>query len=252
MINSIRAEFRKLLTVRSTYIIFAVAILIAGLFGFWVLGLNTGFQDTANPYRTQDSVFLIFNNTLFLIGIISLLLFTHEYRYNMINYTLTSAKTRLRVLLAKTVAVTVFAVVFGLLVVFLTIMFSGWGLSLSQANPVDQIINFGQIIWRALFASFAVGMFGLIMGGLIRNQIGAIASFLVAPAAIEGLLTLALKDNASYLPFSALNQVMFAQTGQTSLIDQPLSPGQSALIVCAYIVVFWALTLYLLKKRDAS
>ncbi len=252
MINSLRAEFRKLLTVRSTYVLSIIAILLSVFLSFYVFGINTRSFEAGNQYRTQDSVFFILNNTLFFTGIVSLLLFTHEYRYNTISYTLTSAKNRFRVLMTKSIVVSVFAVVLGALIVFFTLVFSKWGLSLSGANPVDQIVDFGQIIWRAIFGSAAIAMFGLIMGGIIRNQIGTIATYFIAPGTMEGLLGLVLKDNTAYLPFSALNQVMFAQTGQTTLIQQPLSPGKSALIVCIYIVVFWLLTLYLLNRRDAN
>ena len=252
MINSIKAEYRKLTTVRSTYIITGLACVVAIFFSFYVFGVKAFPPDLINPFRMRDSVFLMLNNTLFLIGLVSLLLFTHEYRYNMITYTLTSTKDRINVLIAKSVVMAGFAVFFAFLIGFLTVLSMYVGLSVADVNMVDQNLDIGQLLWRGLFGAFGVAMFGLIIGGLIRNQVGAIVAFLVGPGIIENLFTLVLKAKAIYLPFTSLNQVIFASEGETFNGAKLLSPGKSALIVCIYIVVFWALTLFLLKKRDAN
>lgn len=252
MINSIRAEFRKLTTVRSTYFITGLVILVAIFFGFYVFGIKANSLEAQNQFWIRDNVFLIFNNVGFFLGLIGILMFTHEYRYNMINYTLTSVRNRTRILVAKTLVISAFATFFFALLVGLSTVATMLGTSLSDVDFVTQNLDFGQLVWRGLFGAFGIAMFGLIIGGLVRNQVGAIVGFLVGPGALEGLLSLLLKSKATYLPFTALNQVIFAPGGETFNGTKLLSPGKSAIVVCVYIVVFWLLALWLLKRRDAN
>lgn len=252
MINSIRAEFRKLTTVRSTYIITLIACAVAIFFSYYIFGLRSSESFVTDPYRIRDSVFLILNNTMFLIGLVALLLFTHEYRYNLINYTLTSTRDRLNTLVAKSVVIAGYAFVFAFLMGFLTIFSMYFGLSVAGVESVQQNLDITQLLWRGLFGAFGIAMFGLIMGGIIRNQVGAIVTFLIGPGVIESLLTLAIKSKAVYLPFTSLNQVMFASEGMNFDGTPYLSPGRSALVVLIYIVLFWLIMLFLFKKRDAN
>lgn len=253
MINSLRTEFRKLTTVKSTYFIVGFGCLLAMFFSFYVFGVKFDSLGASDPNKYQDTVFLMLSNTMFLAGIVGLLLFTHEYRYNMITYTLTSVKNRINVLLAKSLVMIGFGAIFAVLIGILTIVSLHLGLQVSNTDLVNQNLDIDQLVWRGLFAMVGASMFGLLLGGLVRNQIGAIVALLVGPGAIEGLLSLLLKSKAVYLPFTALGQ-MIQGSGGAEVFNgaKALTPARSALVVCIYIVVFWLITLWLLGRRDAN
>jgi ABC-2 type transport system permease protein len=248
MINSLKAELRKIYTVRATYGVLLFCLAVMCIFAFWVEGYKAGDGSRAVTdvhkiaFLIRDAV----GNLAFFGGLVGILAMAYEYRYNTIMYTLTASKSRLRILISKVFAVSIFSVFFTLFVTImvLILMFIGIsikGLSLShQELPLD-------IIWRALFTSWGYAMAGLLLASLIRQQVGAIATFFAIPIFIEQLAGLALKDNRIYLPFTALSQVTV-----TNGLKNVLSPGKAALVFGTYLIVGWIIAWYLFLKRDAN
>jgi ABC-2 type transport system permease protein len=248
MINSLKAELRKIYTVRATYGVLLFCLAVMCIFAFWVEGYKAGDGSRAVTdvhkiaFLIRDAV----GNLAFFGGLVGILAMAYEYRYNTIMYTLTASKSRLRILISKVFAVSIFSVFFTLFVTImvLILMFIGIsikGLSLShQEFPLD-------IIWRALFTSWGYAMAGLLLASLIRQQVGAIAAFFAIPIFIEQLAGLALKDNRIYLPFTALSQVTV-----TNGLKNVLSPGKAALVFGTYLIVGWIIAWYLFLKRDAN
>src|SRR5579863_2328529 len=111
MISAIKAEFLKLLTVRSTYFIVLISFAIVAL----VAGYGNGYR--IDSFRLHNPGILAneSGNSIIFVGAIlalaGLLLLAHEYRYNTILYTLTSSNNRAKSLAAKIVVVSVFAVI---------------------------------------------------------------------------------------------------------------------------------------------
>jgi ABC-type transport system involved in multi-copper enzyme maturation permease subunit len=249
MINSLKAELQKIYTVRATYASLAFCFLIMCVYAFWVEGYKAGdgSRSVADLHKIAFLIRDAVGNLAFFGGIVGILCFTNEYRYNTIMYTLTASNSRVRILLSKIFAVTLFSVFFTLFVaVFATIlMYIGLSvkdLSLGhQSLPVD-------IIYRAFFTSWGYAMIGLLFASLIRSQVGAIATFFIFPAFVEPLAGLALKDNRIYLPFTAMQQVSVPSPD----LKHALSPGKAALVFSAYIVVGWIVAWYLFLKRDAN
>src|SRR5262249_37402976 len=121
MIGALKAEFRKLLTVRSTYFVTLVIIVLTCLFTYaatspeFIEDLN--YKPTAQQKAEHVPGPLIKSKNLHSdklrsnilestgaampIAVVVLLLMAHEFRYNTITYTLTSSNSRSRVLLAK-------------------------------------------------------------------------------------------------------------------------------------------------------
>jgi ABC-2 type transport system permease protein len=249
MINSLKAELRKLWTVRSTYATLAFCFAIMCIYAFWVEGYKAGDGSRAAAdihklaFLIRDAV----GNLAFFGGIVGILAFTYEYRYNTITYTLTASNSRVRILISKILAVTLYSIFFTLFVAIFAslLMFIGLtlkGLSLGhQVFPVD-------IIYKVLFTSWGYAMVGLLIASLVRSQVGAIATFFVIPAFVEPLSGLALKDNRIYLPFTAMQQV----TTSSPELKHALSPGKAALVFSTYLVVGWIIACYLFLKRDAN
>lgn len=252
MINALRAEMRKLLTIRSTYII----IILTSLFVAFVATYAFGFRADDggnNPNKIAESIIQIANSTGLIIAIVAMLAFTHEYRYNTINYTLTAARRRLSVLLAKIGVISVFAILFTTLISLIAVLGVLIGYELKGTDIVTQNIDILSVGWRVVVAAWMAGMIGLLLAALIRNQVGALVILILGPGTIEGILSLLLKSNSVYLPFTALNQItMNPGNAQVFGGGTPLSPAKAALVFLIYLVIGWAIAYWLFHRRDAN
>jgi ABC-2 type transport system permease protein len=245
MIPAIKSELRKLTTVRSTYIILALCFGLEILFAFYNDGLKATPAALHTPGYLAGEVTQAISVLMLLIAMVGVLLVTHEYRYNSIMYTLTSANRRLKVLFAKIITVSVFVVVASLILGFLSPLLVEVGLHVKGLNLVHQVFPVWELVWRVAFAGWAFSMLALIMAFIIRIQVGALVAVFLFPGTIEPLLGLLLKKHQDYLPFSSIN----------GIIDQPnahISMARSVVVVSVYIVVGWLITTVLFQRRDAN
>jgi ABC-type transport system involved in multi-copper enzyme maturation permease subunit len=244
MIVAMKAEIRKLLTVRSTYIMLLVALLLGGFINYWVVGYKAG-QDITDVHYLQNAVLVTVYNLSMFAGIVGILLMTHEYRYNTIYYALTSMRSRTKLLLAKTLAVCGYAVVYSVLLGAFSVLMVMLGLNIGNHELVAQSFQWGELLWRGLVYIFGITLIGLILAILIRNQIGTIVVYLFMPGTIEMLASLVLKDKAAYLPFTALTNIV---------ADKPvhLSYAASAFVVLSWVVGGWIIGWILFLRRDAN
>jgi ABC-2 type transport system permease protein len=235
-----RSEFRKLLTIRSTYILMILATLLLGFFSFWALGYKG--VATANPVLMQavmDGVTVV----AMFISIIAVLNVTHEYRYNTIMYTLTSANSRTKVFLAKLGVILAFVLGFFVFASLFAVLMTWIGATMSGNTPINDTFYFTETIWRSLFHITAMTLLGFMFGMLFRHVVGAIAVLFIVPNTIEGLLSIVMKENTKYLPYSAIEQV---HSGAL------LTPNKAALVASAYIVGGLIIAWILFLRRDAN
>jgi len=254
MIAAIKSEFRKLLTVRSTYVITILGLLlVGGLLCFYAQGYRAS-DDIQNPRFLEGVALISVTFISIMTGVVALLLTTHEYRHNMIMYTLTSSNSRTKSFLAKAVVIAVYTILVGGLITVLGPLLASAGVAAQGAELVPQTINYVDIMWRSLFYSFGNGMAAFIMAAIIRNQIGAIVTYFVAAGMVEELLTLVLKENAKYLPFRALNEVVnfSAQMGVSMEKAGALSITENALVYSVYMIVGLVIAWLLFVRRDAN
>ncbi|MEO6513156.1 MAG: hypothetical protein ABIR37_00570 [Candidatus Saccharimonadales bacterium] len=244
MIPAIRAEFRKLLTVRSTLFIFLIGLALVTLFAGFIEGYRGTPPELLNPFKLMSEVTGAVSVVGILAAITGLLLWAHEYRHLTIMYTLTSSNNRSKVLLAKVIVVTVYALLFTAVLTTLSPLLTIAGAHLHGHDLGPQMFYYRDIIWRTLFYGWAYGMLGLMLAGLIRNQIGAIVVLFIVPSMVEGILTLLLKSNAIYLPFTALGSVVNK--------NPQLSYTKAAAVFMIYLVVGWLITWILFLRRDAN
>ena len=241
----IKAEFRKLFTVRSTYVICAIALLLV----LFIAGYAQGYK--ANPKSLlmnrglySDAVIGALNIAGVFIGLIAILLFSHEYRYNTIMYSLTSTNSRSKFLLSKITVMTVFAVVFTTVMCVLSPLVLAGGLGLGNHVAPSQTMDIASLVWRCLFYGWGFAMIGLLLVALARNQVFAIVLLFLTPSTIEPIATLFLKNNAQYLPFTALGHVV-QQAPE-------MSYTKAAATVVVYIVIGWLVAWLLFLRRDAT
>lgn len=254
MITTLRSEFRKLLTVRSTYITSVLAILLVILVSFYVEGWQ-GISGSAASELTPEALREVAVNSattsVVFSAIVAILFMAHEYRHNLIMYTLTISNSRTKVLLAKIVTVMVYA--FGLTVLCGAIGIGTYylGLSLRDASLPAQSFDLLYVAGRVLFYGVCYGLIGLLFAALLRNVVAAVAAVFILPVTVEPLLGLILKDNSVYLPFASLEQVIVLDPNQTVVSGQ-LSPGKGAFVFLVYLVAGWLITWLLFLRRDAS
>lgn len=250
MMSSFKAELRKLITIRSTYIMVLVGVLLISFVSFWVEGYK-GVSGSPASLLSPDAVVEIIGQSAGLgvvfTLIIAILFTAHEYRYNTIMYTLTANVRRTRVLLTKLITVALFSIFLGAIFVAtgLTAYYSGlsWRDATLPAQQIDVLSTVGKLLFY--FAGYA--LLGTLVAVVTRSVIAAISIMLIFPSIVEPLLGLLLKENAKYLPITALDSTM-----GTSLAQAPLSSGTAIAVSCVYLLVGFVVTWFLFTKRDAN
>ncbi len=252
MIPSIKAEFRKLFTVRSTYVMVGLSIVLVTIFAFYVEGIRaTGYIN--DPGKLASEVTNAISTVSIFGAIVALLAFAHEYRYGTIMYTLTSSNSRTKTLSAKIIAVSVFAVIFSILIGIYSPLMTYLGLQVSGTGFGPQTLEYADLLWKTVFTGWGYAMTGLLFAALLRNQVAAIAALFLIPTTIEPLLGLILKHNAAYLPFSALQQVprLVSSSPPPDAMNY-LTPGKGALVFAAYLLTGCIIAWILFLRRDAN
>jgi ABC-type transport system involved in multi-copper enzyme maturation permease subunit len=246
MTASLKAEFRKLLTVRSTYVILGFSIAMIILFAFYGGGLRYS-GPLNNPFILQQQVLDAVNGMALFVALIGILLITHEYRYNTIMYTLTASKSRTRTLLAKFIAISLASLLLILLIGALSPLLTALGLSVKGVHVAHQTIYYRDLLLKVAFYGWSYAMIAAILAIIIRNQIGAIASLFLIPAMVQPLFGLVLKENRVYLPFTALNSVIGQHEGAAGL-----AVTRAAVVSLIYIVIGATIAWLLFLRRDAA
>jgi ABC-2 type transport system permease protein len=249
MIPLLKSETRKLLTVRSTYVASAIGLLLVIFFAFWIEGYKGISGSAAATLQSGALNEIIVNSSLsaVIVSIVAVLFIGHEYRHNMIMYTLTAANSRFKVLLAKSVVIAVYSMVYALLAIGLALGSYYAGLSLRDAElPAQNLDAVGRVL-QVVYYGVAYGLIGLLLGFALRSIVGAIAFMFIVPGTVEALLSLLLKDNSMYLPFTALER--FVATGS---LPYNLGYGKAFIISIIYLVAGWAITAFFFNRRDAN
>jgi ABC-type transport system involved in multi-copper enzyme maturation permease subunit len=247
MFAAIKSEFRKLITVRSTYVIVGLAVLLVIFFAFYATGIRA-------TQSTVSDIGLLANQSrqaILAVGLlgslVGVLLVTHEYRYNTIMYTLTSSNSRTKTFLAKLVVITGFSVVYALFIAVLSPALTMAGLATKGLTLVPQHIDVASLLWQVLFVGWGYSMVAFILAMIIRIQVGAISAMFLVPAMLEPLLGLLLKKQAVYLPYNSLQSVL-----QSNPDLLHISPLRAAGVFTVYAVVGLVVAWQFFLRRDAS
>lgn len=245
MLPAIKSELRKVLTIRSTYLFLAIVVALTVL----LAGFVTGFRAKAAALDTHmyQNMLLNVNALSILTAFVGLLLVGHEYRHNTIIYTLASARSRLKVLCAKTIVISVFALLAGGFIALFSILCLKVGATLGGHTLPPQHLNWLSTLGRSIFSAWGYAMYALILALILRNQVGAIAAFLVIPSIGESLLMGLLQEKRVYLPFTALGNVV-SNNGITST----MSVAGSMAVVLYYVVGGLLVAGILFRRRDAN
>jgi hypothetical protein len=250
MINELKSEFRKLLTIRSTYFVSGFVLLVVAFFSVYVFGYKQAAGIPTNADFMAQVIYSMLGTFAIFATVTSILIVAHEYRYNTILFSLTATRSRLRVLAAKVIVALSYATIVGAATVALTYFGTRLGLAIDHVTLVAQNLNLGILLPQWLAYIWGYALVGVILAVIIRGLVGSIVAFFLIPT-IENILSLILKGNTKFLPFRALDSI--AATAIGAVPGSPnLSHMSAFLVTLVYLTVFGFLAILLFTKRDAS
>jgi len=244
MINQIKSEWIKVRSVRSTIVMFILAVVFSALFA----SLGQIGSDVDPPLENAFIGILISQVFFLVLGI---QIIGQEYRFKTIRPTFTATPKRLRVIYAKlivlvcTVSVTTFVLmIIAILCAQLTLQVQNLSLDLGSSDTL-------QILVATFASSVLYAVFGFGIGAILKNPIAAIVMsiiyLLVVESILVGISTLLEWDYYKWLPFQALSGMIDFGEGTNEL----LSPLPAFIYVCALFGLIVATGSILINKRDA-
>jgi ABC-2 type transport system permease protein len=237
----LRSEWIKLFTTRTTWVMLGIGLFCEGLFAGLIVGLV--------PFEDLDGVDEIITGTgllMTLMLVLGVLIITTEFRHGTTGSTFLVEPRRWPVLAAKLGA----AVLIGLLAGLLFVLVNG-GLALSIYSerggtlpPTEDLAE----IYAGVVASFSLlCAFGLGIGAIIRNQVGAIIAAIAFFFIISSLPYLLPGSIGDYFPAAALGSLHGHVEG-----DGTLNQVGGGLVLAAWSLGLWALGTLLVSRRDLS
>ncbi|HUP26202.1 MAG TPA: ABC transporter permease [Candidatus Limnocylindrales bacterium] len=258
MIAAVRSELRKLLTVRSTYLVLGILVLFIAFGGFYIEGYS-GSGVLPDNHKLVNAVFGGAANIMpQMIAIVVVLLMAHEYRYNLINYSLTLTNSRTKFLAAKFLVASVFTVIATVVGVLLTMGLTYLGLKLKGTAIPHQDLALWTVLWRTVAFSLGYSLFGLALVTLIRNLTAVIFILFAGVGITELLLGMVLKNKTDYLPFRALSRLIQPLSppgipeNSNPFAVHAFGPLKALGIFSIYLAVLWVVSWILFNRRDAS
>jgi ABC-2 type transport system permease protein len=261
--GALRYEWVRLTTLRSTWWLTGLSLLIAGLLALPALSLKgslavTDYGDIVTG-GGGGAVFLV-SILLSMIGIFSI---GHEYRYGTIRPTLSALPRRSTVLAAKVIVVACYVFVVALVGLVLryaiAVVILGHRLTDLGLFPSPMArVWIGAVVYTVIFA-----LVGFALAGLFRNVPAAIVTVILMPLlaenVIRGLLGLhvfhSIRGFAKALPFSSGAEIFRYQpvdSGNSGAGFQALpSPVDGLLVFLAFLAIVLGLSWFLFEKRDA-
>jgi ABC-type transport system involved in multi-copper enzyme maturation permease subunit len=248
MIAELKAEVRKLFTIRSTYVIIGIALALEFFLAFFISGWRADAPTLHNPGTFTAAIQGAIRLLSIFSALIALLLMTHEFRYNTVAYSLTLSNNRSKLLAAKIIVLSIFALIFTAITATLSPLLTSWGMHAHNLHLVAQTITYSSIVWRGLLYGWGYTMVGLVLAVIIRNQIGTIVTLFIVPGTVEAILMLWLKQHVVYLPFTALSSILGGNDQGT--YQNSISHFHAALVFGAYLLVSWIVAWVLFIRND--
>ena len=250
--DTLRAEFCKLRSVRSTYWTLFAALAFNVTFAA-VEAIFLPGRLSEHDKATLDGVRVSLGGShlsQIAFGVLGVLFIASEYTTGMIRVTLAAVPRRRLVLTAKVIVFAATAVVAGIAVSFIAYfvfqgLLSGENLRSSIGDPGVVRALIGGGLYLAV-----LGLLGLGLGAIIRASAGAIAalfSLLFVPQVLVQLLPESWKTAIGpYVPMEAGSQI-FSQHREAGA----LSPWVGFAVFSLYAAVAVIIAFVLIDRRDA-
>ncbi len=254
-----RGEWIKLLSLRSTWWVLAIAVALMTLFALGqamsldllaespeaaALGVIHGAEIVSGGYPLGTVT----------IAVLGVLLITGEYSTGMIRSTLTAVPTRVPVLAAKAIALMVLTVVTSVVSLALASLVTRFLLAEHDLVPALNDAQTWQVYGGVAYFLIAAALFALGIGTLLRSTAGTVTIALTVLLLLPGILSIITLDwvenIVTYLPMPAA--AAFLTVSDSTLTDSSdLTPWTGVLVVAAYAVIPMVAAAGMLRRRDA-
>jgi ABC-2 type transport system permease protein len=238
-VNLLRSEWIKLFTTRTTWVMLGIGLICEGLFAGLVVGL-VSFDELGSVEDILTGTGLLM--TLMLV--LGVLTVSTEFRHGTASSTFLAAPRRWPVLVAKLGAAVLVGLLAGLLYVAVNggialPIYHGRGGDLPPAGDIAEV-------YTGVVASFALlATFGLGVGAIVRNQVGAIIAAIAFFFIISGLPELLPGTIGEYFPASAVGTLHGRVEGEGTLTQV-----EGGLVLAAWSLGLWGLGTLLVTRRD--
>ena len=214
--------------------------------------MGMGFSGTETP----EGINAVFANAaggyLFAL-IIGILIMTNEYRHGTAVGTFLVTPKRSTVLFAKLIAAS-FA---GLVVQVFSFIFavSSGFIALNFFEPHAPVPM--ELLWKVFRASvisgLVLGIVGVGLGALVKNQIAAVTGAVIWTLIVEGLVVAFVESIGKYLPAGAITGLVDVDFGENDFnfsIENYLTPGPATLVLLGYAALFSLIAMRTTLRRD--
>jgi ABC-2 type transport system permease protein len=241
-VSLLHAEAIKLRTVRTTWWLVGVGLLVEALFAGLYVGL-VPLDDVGPVAEVQTSVGLLMV-MLLVLGVLSI---TTEFRHGTAATTFLAAPRRHPVLVAKLGTTVAAGLLAGLAFVAINgglalPLFSSRGVSLPPAGEIARVYA-GVVVSFGLLCAFGLGV-----GAIVRNQVGAIIAALAFFFVLSPLPELLPGEIGDYFPAQAIGSLH----GLPEATEEGLGQVAGGLVLAAWSLSLWAIGTALIARRDLS
>jgi ABC-2 type transport system permease protein len=247
MTTLLRSELIKLRTTR-TFV--ALATLAAGL--SLLLTVLTGVLTDPARDEIVTSVFANDTSSAFIL-VLAVIGITGEWRHRTITGALLAAPDRLRFLGAKTIAFAGAGVALSLLI-SAAVTIVGLAIVAVRGLPSPDAGELLEFIARSAGLAALLGAFGVALGALIRNQVGAVVAVLAGTFMLEPILLAVVPEAGRYGPFVALPTSASGIDPEAVGLDEAglLAAEPATLLLLGWIALAFAAGYAVLRARDVE
>jgi ABC-2 type transport system permease protein len=257
----LRGEWRKLLSLRSTWwVLGATVVLITGVSLAVAASMNAMAADpvTAPALATTNGAEVVsggFQIGMLTIAVLGALLITGEYSTGMIRSTFAAVPTRVPVLIAKAIALSVLTTAVAGVSIALSYVVTMPQLAQHHLVPALDDARTWQVFGGTVYFLIAAALFSLGVGTLLRSSAGAITVALTVLLLLPGVLAFISLDwvetIARYLPLPASGAFLGGSEDSLSSGGEQLTAGTGLLVIAAYALVPLLAGAVVLRRRDA-
>jgi ABC-2 type transport system permease protein len=244
VIDQVKAELLKVRSTRTTFGL-VVGVIVLTL----LIVLLTGVLTAASGLTSKDdqrSLFAPGGVALIFSGLAGVLLITSEYRYGTIRPTFLFTPRRSSVLSAKLVAGLLTGLVFGAAGVGLAL---GIGSLILSARGIPSVLDGGEIallVGGGLAGIALRGAFGVGLGAIVRNQVGAVIGLLAWDFVVNSLLFGLAPSVGRFMPTTAADALMGLKTRHL------LPPAAGGAVLLGWTLALALVGLALTLRRDVT
>jgi hypothetical protein len=244
---AIRAELRKVTTTRTILGLAVAAALLPNLGSLGPLLAigGPGGADVSTPEAIRQSINVAFTASIFAV-VLGVLIATTEFRHRTLTQTLVMAPDRWRLVAAKAVVAFALGLGFGLIGV---IVATGVGVAILDSKGVSVPLtdpDYLRMYAGSILLGGMSGLWGLAIGFLVRNQVGAIFVAVVYTVFVEGPLIAVYQNVGEWLPGGA----QASMVGDLSLQTLPQLAGVA--LFAAYVAALTYISGTRLRRADVS